>query len=307
MNAPSSMNVSAPDEQQQVARFLKLLNSLGEHAVSALGQKGVLLEDEQYKNYRRQLDDEKIKETIINTLLRESENHTNQETFCLVAMLLYQLSHEAVQMFIDLTNQALGRNGSGSGIIAMSYHMALIDRATVYLNLPSINDKGYWRLATLSKPPLQPQVVNPATVDAPPPPVLNPTVRTPTEAAPKLTDAKTKDVKRAAATEKNCVENPPVSSHPKEKERDKSKPEGPIKAMLRRITEEIGDNSYEAVLAAIKDSAFMGDLYNTSDNPISVKIVDINTKERTIYLIKQKLGKAEPVTFRLIRKLLSEL
>jgi predicted lipid-binding transport protein (Tim44 family) len=157
-------------------------------------------------------------------------------------------------------------------------------------------------------------IASPPTLETPSPiPELSPTQPPKQPFKPKAAAVNTvtpaqnvtssKDTKKPVAKNKKKAE--PVKQE--KSAGDSNKPEGPIKAMLRRIAEEIHDNSYEAIIEAIKDKTLMKDLYNAPNNPISVKITEVNTKERTVYLIKQKRGAPEPVTFRLIRKLLAEL
>ncbi|MGD8937959.1 MAG: hypothetical protein PVJ72_01180 [Gammaproteobacteria bacterium] len=355
---------STEEEQQHVAKFLKILNSLGEHAASFLFQKGVVLGDDSYNDYDQQLSDSKFRESITNILLRPNGKEPDKDTYCLVAVLLFNMSNEAVQLFSDIKTRPR-QIGTSSCIIALGHIMALIDRATAFLNLPSVNDKGYWRLMTMQAPvqpvptqstpvkpppsqsptiqksqtpplpakkpappvvPLQPQTTTPSVrasvekaISSPPTletlspiPELSP-IQSPKQPvkhkaavntvtpAPKATPSK--DTKKPVAKNKKKAE--PVKHE--NSASDSNKPEGPIKAMLRRIAEEIHDNSYEAIIEALKDKTLMTDLYNAPNNPISVKITEVNTKERTIYLIKQKRGAPEPVTFRLIRKLIAEL
>jgi len=363
---------SAEEEQQQAAKFLKILNSLGEHASSYLFQKGVVLGDDSFSNYDQQLSDTKFRDSIINVLLRNSDKDTDKDTLCQVAVLLFNMSKEAAQVFSDITAQP-AKTGASSGIIALGHLMALIDRATAFLNLPSVNDKAYWRLVTLQPPAppqarpapvmrkqeiTQPPEITPAPElmkafpasamqfsspapkpvmpppapikKSPPIPILSPKappppkvqLKSPPELKAKVSVPANKSTSAFASAPKdkalkNTAPNdrkktPPKTEKgtpPKQAEPavDTNKPEGPIKAMLRRIAEEIQDNSYEAILEAIKDSTLMKDLYNTPDNPISVKVTEVNTKERVVYLIKQKRGAPEPVTFRLIRKLITEL
>jgi hypothetical protein len=368
---------SAEEEAQYVAKFLKILNSLGEHASSYLFQKGVVLGDQSYMDYNRQLGDNRFRESIINTLLRPSDKNADNDTYCLVAILLFNMSKEASQLFLEIQTRP-DQTGASSGIIALSHLMALIDRATAFLNLPSVNDKSYWRLMTLqpapvptpttaTPPALQPSAQSAAPKSNTPPapavdnkpvvekpvvekpvvkkpvvkkPVLKtssaapPSVETssripelspiqPGKTTPKVHSAKSASgasspakastpaaknkppvtTKNTAATRKEK----PAASKPGEAASDPQKPEGPLKVMVRRIAEEIHDNSYEAIIEALKDETFMKDLYYSPNNPISVKITEVNTKERVVYLIKQKRGAPEPVTFRLIRKLVTEL
>jgi hypothetical protein len=134
-------------------------------------------------------------------------------------------------------------------------------------------------------------------------------------AAKKKSSSPTKKVKQAAASTQ--PKTPPKSSKkesteaheesaPPAAEPKKAKGEGPIKKMLRRVVEEIHDNSYDAVIAALKDKTLMKDLHKARHDPIPVKIVEVDTSERIVY-IKNKLGPKEPVTFRLIRRLLSDI
>ena len=360
---------SAEEEQQQIAKFLKILHSLGEHASSFLFQKGVVLGDDGYNSYDQQLNDSKTRDSITNTLLRASNKDADKDTQCLVAVLLFNMSKEATQLFSDVQARP-DKTGASSAIIALGHLMALIDRATAFLNLPSVNDKGYWRLVTMQPPtppktppaPVvqKPQPTQPPKVESepelmkavppsampqfrssapkpviptpkpPPPPVPVLTPKEPPQLAPKAQPKEPPELKTKAFSQPSKSENrvtvppkntdikttptisPPKSEKPAPPKEvqppvDKNKPEGPIKAMLRRIADEIQDNSYEAILDAIKDKTLMADLYSTANNPITVKITEVNTKERTIYLIKQKRGAPEPVTFRLIRKLVTEL
>jgi hypothetical protein len=350
---------SAEEEEQHVAKFLKILNSLGELALSFLFQKGVVLGDQSYIDYNRQLADNRFRESIVSTLLRSSDKNTDNDSNCLVAILLFNLSKEASQLFLEIKARP-DKSGSSSGIIALSHLVALIDRATSFLNLPSINDKAYWRLITLqpaAQPPVTPppatsppanqtpsvsqlpvkpavlakpqsapssgtapirsvlkkSVTSPPTLEVPSPipelspaktakPSTQPSAKPKTKAAPpapKSTTAEHTKQTPAKKTKPTKQKTEPVDNS--------NKPEGPIKAMLRRIAEEIHDNSYEAVLDALKDQTLMKDLYHSPNNPISVKITEFNAKERVVYMIKQKRGAPEPVTFRLIRKLVTEL
>ena len=356
---------SAEEEQQQVAKFLKILNSLGEHASSFLFQKGVVLGDDSFNSYDQQLNNSKTRDSITNTLLRASNNDADKDTQCLVAVLLFNMSKEATQLFSDVKARP-DKIGASSAIIALGHLMALIDRATAFLNLPSVNDKGYWRLVTMQPPaspktppaPVvqKPQPTQPSGVESepelmkavppsampqfrssapkpvmpppkppaePPIPILTPKeppkqsskafLKEPPELKTKAFSQPSKSANRVTAppkdTDTKSAAKSKQSSPPIEAQTaaDKNKPEGPIKAMIRRIADEIQDNSYEAILEAIKDKTLMADLYNTANNPITVKITEVNTKERTVYLIKQKRGAPEPVTFRLIRKLVTEL
>jgi hypothetical protein len=351
---------SAEEEQQRAAKFLKILKSLGEHAASFLFQKGVVLGDDSYNNYDRQLDDSKFRESIINILLRPSDKAPDKDTYCMMAVLLFNMSKEAAQLFSKVKDRP-DQTGASSGIVALSHLMALIDRATAFLNLPSVNDKAYWRLMTLqasvqsaptqpasSNPPVpqqppihQSKATPPAKVAAPPivppppqatPPIVRPAAEKAITSAPPLPvpelspiqppkqspkpksvpanivtpasqKTSSKDIKKTVAKNKK-------KAAPEKQGKSVStsnKPEGPIKAMLRRIAEEIHDSSYEAIIEALKDKTLMKDLYNAPNNPLPVKITEVNAKERTVYLIKQKRGSPEPVTFRLIRKLLAEL
>lgn len=354
---------SAEEEEQHVAKFLKILSSLGELALSFLFQKGVVLGDQSYIDYNRQLADTRFRESIINTLLRPGDKNTDNDSHCLVAILLFNMSKEASQLFLDI--KAYPDQSGSSSIIALGHLMALIDRASLFLNLPSINDKAYWRLITLQPAATVPAVTPPP--ETPPPAYQKPSVSQPIsqipvkpavpekpQPAPSSGTAPIRSVLKKSFTSPPILEAPspipelsPVkiakpSTQPSAKQKTKAvppapesasgehtkqtpakkpnptkqeaepvdtsnKPEGPIKAMLRRITEEIQDDSYEAVLEALKDQKLMKDLYYSSDNPISVKITEFNAKERVVYMIKQKRGAPEPVTFRLIRKLVNEL
>ena len=356
---------SAEEEEQQAAKFVKILNSLGEHASSYLFQKGVVLGDQSYMDFNRQLSDNRFRESIINSLLRPSEKNTDKDTLCLVAVMLFTMSKEATQLFLGIQAHP-DQIGTRSAVIALGHLLALIDRATAFLNLPSINDKSYWRLMTLQPvqaPPVQapPLTASPVPTPSPPPSSLiekSPAARPPapeqlrpipgSSAPPAHSVLKKQTVEKQIAA-KQAPEKPapgkpeaarkPVTPPPtldapspvpelspiraaKPKPKSKSKPtvakqakavsdphkpEGPLKAMVRRISEEIHDNSYEAIIEALKDETLMKDLYYSPNNPISVKITEVNTKERVVYLIKQKRGAPEPVTFRLIRKLIAEL
>ena len=389
MNPYFSTNIASPEEEEQyVAKFLKILTSLGEHASSYLFQKGVILGDDGFNNYDRQLGDSKFRESIINMLLRPADKDPDKDLYCLVAILLFNMSKEAAQLFLEI-NAGPTKIGASSGIIALSHLMALIDRATAFLHLPSVNDKAYWRLVTLQPsapsaarpapgiknpqilkpaaapkavPPL-PEIIPPAVRNAEPsvraavqksvrpsirppfsPPEEKPLAAPPTlevlSAIPELSPIQRPNqsskpigvpvspnqppsLNAVTPPSKPSASKPTASKHgkkPLEKPKkkavaaanhvepvsDSNKPEGPIKAMLRRIAEEIHDNSYEAILDALKDETLMKDLYNSPNNPISVKVTEVNTKERVVYLIKQKRGAPEPVTFRLIRKLVTE-
>jgi outer membrane biosynthesis protein TonB len=345
MNSYIGINIaSAEEEEQTIAKFLKILNSLGEHASSYLFQKGVVLGDESFTDYDRQLSDNKFRDSIINMLIRPSGEEADKDALCLVAVLLFHMSKEATQFF--LTFQAHPeKTGASSSVIALSHLMALIDRATAFLKLPSVNDKAYWRLMTMQpsaaaappQPPPAARAVEPAPPPAkaaapkkpqPPPQPSPPPIRPPTEkpivSPPTLqvpspipaSSAKAKPTPAAPASQNNAskrskqtgaAKNNPKPVTPVEPVNDANKPEGPLKAMVRRISEEIHDNSYEAIIEALKDDTLMKDLYNSPNNPISVKITEVNTKERVVYLIKQKRGAPEPVTFRLIRKLVTEI
>lgn len=339
------INSSDQEEQRYVAKFLKILESLGEHTASLLFQKGVVLGDDNYKSYEAQLVDEKLKDALINMLLRPGETDANDnDIYVLVAVLLLTFCHEATQIFLDIESRSPDKPGTRSGIIALGRHLALIDRATVFLNLPSVNDKVYWRLITAqpaqptTAPPPVPQNTNkesankvsspnipPATPEpsnkqktvaasstSPVAEVTKPTVpieepkqatkkqRTmASSASSKKPAKKTKKVKRANNSELRDKETSTAESPPK--------PDGPVKAMLRRVVKEIHDNSYDAVINALKDNTFMMDLYNARKDPITVKVVEVDTNERLVYLIKRKRGPKESVSFMHIRKTLSEL
>jgi hypothetical protein len=363
MNPYFKVDFTSAEEEQHVAKFLKILNSLGELALSFLFQKGVVLGDQSYIDYNRQLADNRFRESLISTLLRPSDKNTDNDSYCLVAILLFNMSKEASQLFLDI--KARPDQSGSSGIIALSQLVALIDRATLFLNLPSINDKSYWRLITLqpaAHSPVTPPPVTPPPATSPPtkqkPSVsqlpVTPAVPAMPQTVPPSGTAPIRSVLKKSVTSPPTLEIPspipelsPVkvakpSTQPSAKPKTKAappapkrasaqhtkptpakktkppkqeaepvdtsnKPEGPIKAMLRRIAEEIHDNSYEAILEALKDQTLMKDLYHSPNNPISVKITEFNAKERVVYMIKQKRGAPEPVTFRLIRKLVNEL
>ena len=369
MNPYFYITTSSQEEEQFVAKFLKILKSLGEHASSYLFQKGVVLGDENFDQYEEKLNDEKYRKSVVNTIMRPGDKDSlAQDLYPTLAVLLLKLSNEATQMFLDIKTRSHQQTGTSTGIIALGYHLALIDRITVFLNLPSINDKAFWNLMTgspQSAPPPAPPVhqspptTQPSTVAAekpavvqpklppkpeqqspvapptPPPSAIPTQTKTPAPSE-KLAPSQTPSVKKAvkprekpkqalssktppAPVVEHPRKNPPAKNAAIENTQAKAnettvetipettKTEGPLKAMVRRIVEEIHDDSYEAVISAIKDSTLMKDLYNSPNNPITVKILEVDTKDRKIHLTKQKLGAKEVVTFRLIRKLLSEL
>ena len=85
-------NLTSQEEDQYVARFLKILESLEENALSYLFQKGVFLGDESYQGYEQLADDEKHRESIVKNLLRPGDKAgLGEETFIQVAMLLLKL------------------------------------------------------------------------------------------------------------------------------------------------------------------------------------------------------------------------
>jgi hypothetical protein len=334
--APISPQIlSSQDEDQYVAKFLKILESLEENALSYLFQKGVFPNDENYRHYENKVNDEKNREFIVKTVLRPDANGTlDSEILKQIASLLLKLCNEASQMFMDVSNNAGQNTGLRSSVIALGYHLALIDRITSFLNLPSINDKAFWRLLTLNLPsspqakpqpqsqpqpqsvvtssisPPTPEAKAKATPSRPPEPERKTLPSTDHSKSETIVEKGTSPVPQAKHSTIKKQKKAPHKSSPKpevEKNDAVAKPEGPIKAMLRRIVKEIHDDSYDAVIKALKDKTLMADLYKTTDDPITVKIIEVNSTERVVHLIKQKMGQSEPVTFRLIRKLLSEL
>jgi len=329
-------HVSSQEEEQYVAKFLKILESLEENALSYLFQKGVFQGNAKFQSYEQRLSKNDFRDSLVQNLLRQGDKAAKDaDLLNQAAVLLLTLCKEASRMYLD-TASAPQRSSNRCAVIALGYHLALIDRITASLNLPSINDKSFWRLLSVKSPPPTQSPAKPApvtksntSVSSPPPRPPQPPARVATP-APSASQQKsmpkenarrqapqTDDVKASVpSAQQTAVKKPKkaptkiVNTAIKDKPQENSsaaKPEGPIKAMLRRIVREIRDDSYDAVLNALKDEALMSDLYKTEDDPITVRIVEVNSTERQVHLVKQKMGETEPVTFRLIRKLLTEL
>ena len=341
-------HLSSEDQEQYVAKFLKILESLEENALSYLFQKGVFPGDARHHEYERQVCDEKQRESLIKGLLRPGDKVSlDEDTQKQIAVLLLKLCNEASQLFAEIGSHTQSQSSALCAVIALGYHTALIDRISGFLNLPSINDKAFWRLLSVkvsSTPPVKaPPVPHRETTSAPispppPPSVASPAPNTPTPKTDRINASRAPQDSNVKSNMNAAMKTSPVptlnksslnasslnksslkksslkkSNRPSPKKTEApdstavAKPEGPIKAMLRRIVKEIRNDSYDAVINALKDSAMMSDLYKTTDDPITVKIIEVNTKERVVHLIKQKMAPVEPVTFRLIRKLLAEL
>lgn len=381
MNPFSYIDTTPQEEEQVTSKFLKILQSLGEHASSFLFQKGVVLGDDSYQQFEQQLEDEKYQKFVINALLRPGDNNSQKESiYPAAAIFLLQLTSEATQIFLDIKKRSPQQTGTSSGIVALGYHLALMERITAFLNLPSLNDKSYWNLMTGSKKtvpsqsgknppqeaknivatpvprpsPKQPEVVI-RTADKPQaaaipqtakqpvtkskPPVSSPAPARSSSIFSEVAETAPKDkrsvntipprvpIAPAKPNETKAVKPLPVKPMPtkakssvrdgakvaaeavkkEQPSKEPSQSEGPIKAMVRRIVKEINDDSYDAVLAALKDNKLMMNLHKHPDDPMAVKVLEVDTKERKVHLIRKKLAPKEAVTFRLIRKMLSEL
>jgi hypothetical protein len=326
-------SLSVQEDEQYVTKFLKILESLEENTLSYLFQKGVFPGDKAFQEYDRRVQEDSLREAIIKSLLRPgSSSGLDEETLKQAAVLLLTLCREASQIFTDTSVNTAPQVAIRSAIIALGYHLALIDRITGYLNLPSINDKAFWRLLTVkaaAPSPPSPAASVQKTIKSSTPPTLQSRSAAPPKRKDKTQQKPLRDVKPSepaptyhapsvsCSTEKQATANaiheaPPKTLKAKTPDTPTNKaavakPEGPIKAMVRRIVKEIDDNSYDAVIKALKDTSMMASLYKAADDPLPVKIIEVNSKERVVYLIKQKMGQAEPVTFRLIRKVLNEL
>lgn len=352
--------MSREEEEQYVAKFTKILENLEENALSYLFQRGVFQGDASYRKYEQRVNDESLRDGIIKNLLRpDGKTADDDDSLKQIATLLQKLCSEASQMFMEISQNSSRQNSVRSAVIALGFHLALIDRITARLNLPSINDKAFWRLLSAKTPPPsasppspvtnknlnQKNFSTPSSVSTPSINVAKSAARSESKTQPHTTKPEVNSKPTHAGKSKEPLSKPkmvsqrqppkpdikknrisPVRQEPPANVKNTSaktvsaktdstpqidantaKPEGPIKAMLRRIVKEIKDESYDAVIGALKDHTLMTTLYKTADDPISVKIIEVNSKERVVHLIKQKMGQSEPVTFRLIRKLLTEL
>lgn len=170
MSSQNERNASIQEEEQFVETFLKILESMGEHASSFLFQKNVIRSDETYKKYEQDLNDENFKNNIINSLLRPSEKYSSDEEINLYAAILLQITcRDAAQMFFDINALSYEHIGIASGVVTLGYQLALVDRIAAFLGLPSINDKPYWQLITSAQQTAQTkyQTQTPPIVEAP--------------------------------------------------------------------------------------------------------------------------------------------
>lgn len=145
MNPFAYINISATDEKRQLDAFLQMLKSLSDNASSYLYQKGIVFGDASYRELEATLKSEATIETTIKDLIRaKSPKDMDDEFLALLALLLIRWSNEASQILTDLLKRNSKQSGTHYGILSLAHHMALVDRAAVFLNLPSINDRAFW-------------------------------------------------------------------------------------------------------------------------------------------------------------------
>lgn len=298
-------SVSPEDEARAIADFFKIIKSLCDNASSYLYQKGIISGDNIHQELKNSARDNSVVESVIHSLLRPNSRWQSHLDFeAMVAVLLIQWCKEANQIFSEIY-EAKGRPaGMSRAMLALAHQMALIDRATACLKLPSINDHNYWGVQSLRQScsvseeeivttKAKPVVTRPAPVpEMKPPEVKKPEVKKPEVKQP---EAKKPEAKKPEVTK---------STQPKV---EQAKAEGPVKATVRRILRHIEGETYEDVLDAFQDEEIMEELYYTDDDPIPIAVVTVDTKKRKVIYKKRKKQEEESVTFLNLRKIFSEL
>lgn len=138
------------EEEQIVSGFFQIIKSLCDNATSFLYQNGIISGDTRHEDLKKRVKQQQFVEKVVNCLTRPKESWNSDVDFdSILAVLLVQWCKEANQIFTEIYNVKKNKLGVASGVLALSYHLALIERAGAKLNFPSINDSVYWGVEPL--------------------------------------------------------------------------------------------------------------------------------------------------------------